>query len=87
MPAIMLLRTLDEGLGLKRKKPPPPTKLSQAQEAEVKKLLNEAEGARQAKKLDESQDRWQARVNDDWRFYFKIERDIYRIIDLIPHPK
>ena len=40
-----------------------------------------------AKKFDESQDRWQTRVNDDWRFYFKIEGDIYRIIDLIPHPK
>ena len=40
-----------------------------------------------AKKYDEANDRWQARVNDDWRFYFKIERDIYRIIDLIPHPK
>jgi plasmid maintenance system killer protein len=40
-----------------------------------------------AKKFDESQDRWQARVNDDWRFYFKIEGDIYPITDLLPHPK
>ena len=40
-----------------------------------------------AKKYDAGQDRWQARVNDDWRFYFKIEGDTYRITDLIPHPK
>ena len=40
-----------------------------------------------AKKFDESHDRWQARVNDDWRFYFKIEGDTYRITALIPHPK
>ena len=40
-----------------------------------------------AKKFDESQDRWQARVNEGWRFYFKIEGEIYRILDLTPHPK
>lgn len=40
-----------------------------------------------AKKFDESKDRWQARVNDDWRFYFRIEGNIYRITDLFPHPK
>ena len=40
-----------------------------------------------AKKYDESQGRWQARVNDDWRFYFKIEGDGYRITEIVPHPK
>jgi predicted lipid carrier protein YhbT len=40
-----------------------------------------------AKKYDEANDRWQARVNRDWRFYFKIEDDIYFITELIPHPK
>jgi mRNA interferase RelE/StbE len=40
-----------------------------------------------AKKYDESQDLWQARVNKDWRFYFKIEDDVYYIVDIIPHPK
>ena len=40
-----------------------------------------------AKKYDESKDRWQARVNRDWRFYFVIIDDTYRIIQLIPHPK
>jgi hypothetical protein len=28
-----------------------------------------------------------ARVNDDWRFYFTIDRDTYRISEIIPHPK
>jgi len=37
-----------------------------------------------AKKYDEAKDRWQARVNKDWRFYFKIEGDTYFIVDLIP---
>ena len=32
-----------------------------------------------AKKYDETNDRWQARVNQGWRFYFKIEGDTYRI--------
>ena len=30
-----------------------------------------------AKKYDESQDLWQARVNKDWRFYFSIAGDTY----------
>jgi len=40
-----------------------------------------------AKKYDESVDLWQARVNRDWRFYFQIIDDTYRILELIPHPK
>ena len=40
-----------------------------------------------AKKYDEAEDRWQARVNDDWRFYFRITSDTYRIIEIRPHPK
>jgi plasmid maintenance system killer protein len=32
-------------------------------------------------------DIWQARVNDDWRFYFRIEGDTYDIIELTDHPK
>ncbi len=40
-----------------------------------------------AKKYDETTSFWQARVNDDWRFYFKIAGDEYRILKLIPHPK
>lgn len=40
-----------------------------------------------AKKYDESKDLWQARLNDDWRFYFTIEEDTYVVQDVIPHPK
>lgn len=40
-----------------------------------------------AKKYDESQDLWQARVNRSWRFYFAIQEDTYLILDIIPHPK
>jgi hypothetical protein len=40
-----------------------------------------------AKKYDEGEDRWQARINQGWRFYFKIAGDSYRITELKPHPK
>ena len=40
-----------------------------------------------AKKYDESKDRWQARINRDWRFYFNIIGDTYVIRDIVPHPK
>jgi plasmid maintenance system killer protein len=40
-----------------------------------------------AKKYDEANDIWQARVNKHWRFYFKIEDDTCFITDVIPHPK
>ena len=40
-----------------------------------------------AKKYDESRNRWQARVNRDWRFYFNIVGDTYIVRDIIPHPK
>lgn len=40
-----------------------------------------------AKKYDESQDIWQARVTQRWRLYFKIEGDAYVILSMIPHPK
>ena len=40
-----------------------------------------------AKKYDEAQDLWQARANDDWRFYFIVTGDTYIVLDVIPHPK
>lgn len=40
-----------------------------------------------AKKYDEAQDLWQARVNKGWRFYFNIVGDTFVIRDVIPHPK
>jgi mRNA-degrading endonuclease RelE of RelBE toxin-antitoxin system len=40
-----------------------------------------------AKKYDEANDIWQARVNRNWRFYFVIRGDEYVILSIIPHPK
>jgi plasmid maintenance system killer protein len=40
-----------------------------------------------AKKFDNAEGLWQARVNRDWRFYFAIENDTYHILKLVPHPK
>jgi len=41
----------------------------------------------QAKKYDERESVWQARVNLHWRFYFLIEGDTYLITNITPHPK
>jgi mRNA-degrading endonuclease RelE of RelBE toxin-antitoxin system len=41
----------------------------------------------QAKKYDDGNDIWQGRVNRDYRFYFQIVVDTYRILRIIPHPK
>jgi hypothetical protein len=40
-----------------------------------------------AKKYDEAQNIWQARVDGGWRFYFTIEGNLYRLLSLLPHPK
>ncbi len=40
-----------------------------------------------AKKYSEMEDKWQARVNRSWRFYFSIVGDTYIVTDIIPHPK
>jgi mRNA interferase RelE/StbE len=40
-----------------------------------------------AKRFEEGRNFWQARVNRDWRFYFAIEDDTYRILKLTAHPK
>ncbi len=38
-----------------------------------------------AKRYDN--ERWQARADGSWRFYFRIEGDTYVLLDIIPHPK
>lgn len=40
-----------------------------------------------AKKYEESTDTWQARVDDDYRFYFWIIGDAYILLDIKKHPK
>jgi hypothetical protein len=39
------------------------------------------------KKYGGDQDLWQARVNRDWRFYFRVIDQVYLIVNIIPHPK
>lgn len=50
-------------------------------------LANLRHPSLRAKKYDEALDIWQARLDDDYRFYFQIEGDTYRILSIIPHPK
>jgi mRNA-degrading endonuclease RelE of RelBE toxin-antitoxin system len=50
-------------------------------------LVNPRHPSLWAKKLEGSDDLWQARVNRSWRFYFKIDGDEYAIIGIVPHPK
>jgi mRNA-degrading endonuclease RelE of RelBE toxin-antitoxin system len=40
-----------------------------------------------AKKYDEANDIWQARVDDGYRFYFQIDGETYILLSIIPHPK
>jgi hypothetical protein len=40
-----------------------------------------------AKKYDEGEDKWQARVTGDWRFYFRIVDGSYIVTEIISHPK
>ena len=41
----------------------------------------------QSKKYGGTADIWQGRVNRDYRFYFRIVGDEYRVQMIIPHPK
>lgn len=38
-----------------------------------------------AKKFDEARNIWQARVDDNARFYFQIREDIYSLLDMRKH--
>jgi len=40
-----------------------------------------------AKKFDEANDVWQARVTRSYRFYFTIVADTYAILRITEHPK
>ena len=50
-------------------------------------LTNLRHPSLQAKKYDKARDVWQARLDADYRFYFRIEGDPYHIFSIIPHPK
>ncbi len=65
-----------------------PVSVRRAFEKQLRFLLaNLVHPSLHAKKYDEAKDLWQARVNKDWRFYFTIADDTYRIEKVIPHPK
>lgn len=40
-----------------------------------------------AKKYNEAQKIWQARVSKNCRFYFRISDDVYEIVAILKHPK
>lgn len=40
-----------------------------------------------AKKYDARNDIWQARINLDWRFYFRIESGTLRLLQRMKHPE
>lgn len=67
-------------------------KLSQKLQLKVDKQLsllvsNLRHPSLRAKKYDEDNDIWQARVDKNYRFYFRIRKDIYEILSVISHPK
>ncbi len=65
-----------------------PTAVQKACDKQLKFLVdNLHHPSLRAKKYDESEDLWQARVNKDWRFYFFIQGDVYYLVDIVPHPK
>lgn len=49
--------------------------------------LNQNHPSLRSKKYSEKENVWQARINRNWRFYFKITGNIYLILEIIPHPK
>lgn len=65
-----------------------PIKVQRAFDKQAKLLTqNLRHPSLHAKKYDEANDRWQARVNSDWRFYFRISGDCYIILSIKRHPK
>jgi hypothetical protein len=48
---------------------------------------NLAHPSLRAKKYDESNDLWQARITRDWRLYFTIVDDTYYLHEIRTHPK
>ncbi|MHB8655341.1 MAG: hypothetical protein ACYDA9_15830 [Terriglobia bacterium] len=65
-----------------------PTEVRKAFDKQIRFLLeNLNHPSLRAKKYDETLDLWQARVNRNWRFYFTIEGEEFRLHDIKPHPK
>jgi mRNA-degrading endonuclease RelE of RelBE toxin-antitoxin system len=65
-----------------------PPNVRRAFEKQLRLLLSNLQHpSLHAKKYDESKNLWQARISRNWRFYFTIVNDTYRIEDVMAHPK
>jgi mRNA-degrading endonuclease RelE of RelBE toxin-antitoxin system len=67
-------------------------KLSEDRQAKFDKQLafllsNFRHPSLRAKKYDEANDIWQARVDDGYRFYSQIDGETHLLLSIIPHPK
>jgi mRNA interferase RelE/StbE len=65
-----------------------PTAIQEAFDKQSALLLeNLQHPSLRAKKYGVAGDVWQGRVNDSWRFYFTIEKDVYHLHEIQKHPK
>jgi hypothetical protein len=65
-----------------------PRPIQRAFEKQVELLIqNFRHPSLRAKKYSEAEGKWQARVNQDWRYYFRIEGGTYILLDIMHHPK
>ena len=65
-----------------------PTKLQARVDKQLALLLrNLRHPSLRAKKYDEARDIWQARITKNYRFFFRIEDDTYKIVYITSHPK
>jgi hypothetical protein len=65
-----------------------PAAIQRAFEKQLEFLIHELRHpSLRAKKYDEANDIWQARVTGAWRFYFRIEGDTYQLLTIRAHPK
>ena len=65
----------------------PPTLKAKVDKQIVFLIANLHHPSLRAKKYDEANNVWQARVDDRYRFYFRIEADTYKILSVTSHPK
>jgi len=65
-----------------------PIRIQKAFDKQSALLLNDLRHpSLRAKKYNEAEDIWQARVTRDWRCYFRIEGDTCTFLDIMAHPK